>query len=324
MRRAGLVVAEALAAVREARVARRHHRAARRGRGRGHRRPSARRPSFLGLPRVPGHAVRLGQRRGRARHPGRAGAGDGRRGVDRLRRDRRRVARRLGDHGRPRRRCDPTTSTSAATTERAHVGGHRRAGRRRSGSASWGRPSRTSSTPPRRPGSTVARRYGLVEEYVGHGIGTSMHQPPDVPELPQPAIAARGSARVCASPSSRWSCAGTRFTRGPGRRLDGRHRRRLTRVALGAHGRGPGGRHLGADGRGRWSAGARLARCDRRTARLRGAPLPVGRSDQVNLCPVVHKSPVSGRNARAVTGLSDTVLPGGDRSATGAPGARAV
>ena len=23
-------------------------------------------------------------------------------------------------------------------------------------------------------------RYGLVEEYVGHGIGTSMHQPPDV------------------------------------------------------------------------------------------------------------------------------------------------
>lgn len=26
-------------------------------------------------------------------------------------------------------------------------------------------------------------RYGLVEEYVGHGIGTSMHQPPDVPNF---------------------------------------------------------------------------------------------------------------------------------------------
>jgi methionyl aminopeptidase len=27
----------------------------------------------------------------------------------------------------------------------------------------------------------VADRYGIVEEYVGHGIGTAMHQPPDVP-----------------------------------------------------------------------------------------------------------------------------------------------
>ena len=26
-------------------------------------------------------------------------------------------------------------------------------------------------------------RYGLVEEYVGHGIGTAMHQPPDVPNF---------------------------------------------------------------------------------------------------------------------------------------------
>jgi len=26
-------------------------------------------------------------------------------------------------------------------------------------------------------------RYGIVEEYVGHGIGTAMHQPPDVPNF---------------------------------------------------------------------------------------------------------------------------------------------
>lgn len=29
-------------------------------------------------------------------------------------------------------------------------------------------------------GLNDARRYGVVEEYVGHGIGTAMHQPPDV------------------------------------------------------------------------------------------------------------------------------------------------
>jgi methionyl aminopeptidase len=26
-------------------------------------------------------------------------------------------------------------------------------------------------------------RYGIVEDYTGHGIGTAMHQPPDVPNL---------------------------------------------------------------------------------------------------------------------------------------------
>ncbi|HYP45868.1 MAG TPA: type I methionyl aminopeptidase [Propionibacteriaceae bacterium] len=29
-------------------------------------------------------------------------------------------------------------------------------------------------------------RYGIVAEYVGHGIGTAMHQPPDVPNLGRP------------------------------------------------------------------------------------------------------------------------------------------
>jgi methionyl aminopeptidase len=32
-------------------------------------------------------------------------------------------------------------------------------------------------------GLNGGQRYGLVEEYVGHGIGTAMHQPPDVPNF---------------------------------------------------------------------------------------------------------------------------------------------
>lgn len=30
------------------------------------------------------------------------------------------------------------------------------------------------------------RRYGIIAEYTGHGIGTAMHQPPDVPNLGRP------------------------------------------------------------------------------------------------------------------------------------------
>ncbi len=37
----------------------------------------------------------------------------------------------------------------------------------------------------------VAGRYGLVEEYVGHGIGTAMHQSPDVPNYRSRARGAR-------------------------------------------------------------------------------------------------------------------------------------
>ena len=42
----------------------------------------------------------------------------------------------------------------------------------------WARPSRTASAP------RAVRRgweYGIVEDYVGHGIGTSMHMDPQVP-----------------------------------------------------------------------------------------------------------------------------------------------
>ena len=42
----------------------------------------------------------------------------------------------------------------------------------------WARPSRTASPP---PAARRGREYGIVEDYVGHGIGTSMHMDPQVP-----------------------------------------------------------------------------------------------------------------------------------------------
>ena len=54
-------------------------------------------------------------------------------------------------------------------------------------------------------GERDAREYGIVEDYVGHGIGTEMHQEPQVPELPGPRPRARRSARASPWRSSRWS-----------------------------------------------------------------------------------------------------------------------
>lgn len=44
-------------------------------------------------------------------------------------------------------------------------------------------------------GST--RRLGIVREYTGHGIGTAMHQPPDVPNHGRPRRGPRLSAGLC-------------------------------------------------------------------------------------------------------------------------------
>lgn len=37
----------------------------------------------------------------------------------------------------------------------------------------------------------AAGRYGILEDYTGHGIGTAMHQPPDVPNVGRPGRGAR-------------------------------------------------------------------------------------------------------------------------------------
>jgi methionyl aminopeptidase len=45
---------------------------------------------------------------------------------------------------------------------------------------------------PRRGGERAGREYGIVEDYVGHGIGTSMHMDPQVPNY-----RVSGKARRC-------------------------------------------------------------------------------------------------------------------------------
>ena len=76
--------------------------------------------------------------------------------------------------------------------------------------------------------------YGIIEEYVGHGIGSAMHMEPPVPNYGRPGRGPRlrdGMAlRDRADDQS-----GPRRDRGPGRRVDGRHRRREPRRALRAH-----------------------------------------------------------------------------------------
>lgn len=39
--------------------------------------------------------------------------------------------------------------------------------------------------------------YGILREYTGHGIGTAMHQPPDVPNVGRPGRGARVVAGLC-------------------------------------------------------------------------------------------------------------------------------
>ena len=45
--------------------------------------------------------------------------------------------------------------------------------------------------------------YGIVEDYVGHGIGTEMHMPPSVPNFGRPGRGP-GWSKGWPSPSSRW------------------------------------------------------------------------------------------------------------------------
>jgi methionyl aminopeptidase len=39
--------------------------------------------------------------------------------------------------------------------------------------------------------ASIGDRYGILEDYTGHGIGTAMHQPPDVPNQGRPGRGAR-------------------------------------------------------------------------------------------------------------------------------------
>ena len=56
-------------------------------------------------------------------------------------------------------------------------------------------------------------RYGIVQEYVGHGIGTAMHQPPDVLELPHAATGAPSCGPGLCVAVEPMLVRGSRFTR---------------------------------------------------------------------------------------------------------------
>ena len=83
-------------------------------------------------------------------------------------------------------------------------------------------------------GVVAAAGFSVVREYVGHGIGTAMHEEPDVPNYGPagPGLRLREGMVLAIEPMVNAGRATTRTAR---RRLDRRHRRRLPRRALRAH-----------------------------------------------------------------------------------------
>ena len=145
-----------------------------------------------------------------------------------------------------------------------------------------------------RPGNTIgdighavqtyaeAQGYSLVREYVGHGIGRNMHEPPQVPNHGQPGtgnvlkpgyvLAIEPMVNLGRPPGAR-----------PRRRLDGGDRRRQALLLLRAHRRGHRERTRGADPAAHPRGGRLICRgnrpfrilvgCGCRSARF-GTPLP--------------------------------------------------
>ena len=176
MRKAGLVVGETLELLPVVGPRRHHHRRARRDR-RGQHPLLGRDPVVPGLPRLPGIDLRLGQRRGRARHPGRPGA---RRQGDVISIDCGAIV--DGWHG-----------DAAITVAVGEVPAEVTELMRVTEEAMWrgiaaarlgGRVTDISHAV-----ETYVRargRYGILEDYIGHGIGSEMHQPPNVPNYGRP------------------------------------------------------------------------------------------------------------------------------------------
>ena len=69
-------------------------------------------------------------------------------------------------------------------------------------------------------------RYGILEDYTGHGIGTAMHQPPDVPNVGRPGRGPGWSPGMALAVEPMVTLGQPR-DRGARRRLDRGHRRRL-------------------------------------------------------------------------------------------------
>ncbi len=108
--------------------------------------------------------------------PGAAGAGRRRHRVDRLRCDHRGLARRRRDHGSGRRDRRGVAAAHRRDAGRARI----RDRARRWPATGWATSAPRPSARSTRPG------FGVVREYVGHGIGTAMHEDPDVPNYGPP------------------------------------------------------------------------------------------------------------------------------------------
>ena len=63
----------------------------------------------------------------------------------------------------------------------------------------------SATSAPRSRRSVNAAGFGVVREYVGHGIGTAMHEEPDVPNYGPGGPGPEAAGRAWSSRSSRWS-----------------------------------------------------------------------------------------------------------------------
>ncbi len=131
--------------------------------------------------------------------------------------------------------------------------------------------------PRRRDPRPCRRPYGILEDYTGHGIGSQMHQPPNVPNYGR---AGRGPklVRGLALAVEPMVTLGTPRDRRARRRLDGGDHRRQRGGALRAHLHPHPERRLGAHRARRRGADARRARACRSAAPEEGARAPVSKS----------------------------------------------
>ena len=114
--------------------------------------------------------------------------------------------------------------------------------------------------------------YGILEDYTGHGIGTAMHQPPDVPNVGRAGRGARLVQGIALAVEPMVTLGGHE-TDAARRRLDRGDRRRLVGRARRAHLRAHRPRRLGAHRPGRRRGGADRARGPVRGAgTLAGSP----------------------------------------------------
>ena len=127
-----------------------------------------------GLLRLPVLALHLDRPRGRPRDPGRPGHPRGPGRVDRRRGDRRRLPRRRGADVHRRRRAARRVRDLVEATRRALEAGIAAA---RPGNRIWDISAAVEDV------ALPARATGVVRPYVGHGIGTAMHEEPQVPNF---------------------------------------------------------------------------------------------------------------------------------------------